>query len=734
MKIIVLGCDGYLGEPMALYLASKGHDVVGVDNYYKRQCEAACGVEPLLPIPPLAARFEAWVRGGGKPIRFEVFDLQNHRAVYDLMDREQPDAIIHFAEQPSAPYSMMGRYQAVETQVNNVVGTMNVLFAMQKHCPDAHLVKLGTMGEYGTPNIEIEEGWIDLSHKGRTDRMLYPKKPGSFYHACYDDQTEVLTESGWKRFADLIPGERIATRPRLDHKKMVYEAPTRILSYDYDGPIYRVKQRRLDIAVTPNHRMVTSYKRRDGSEAMRFEYAEDIHGKCNRYHVTAEWEGVEIETYTILEYKYLDGGHIPTTMPAVDIPMDAWLLFLGWYLAEGCISPKTLGRKRANRICISQKPGAWSDQIEAACRVIAEKMNITYSKYENRDDLDSHWLFSTQLCQCLAQFGGSYEKFIPRQLLSASRRQLRILFDALMDGDGHWYEDDNCHGVYHSNSKQLANDVQEIAIKLGLSANLSVCREKEYRVNICDTESAQVNQSDDTQNDWYEDYHGTVYCCEVPGDGIMLVRRNGKPVWCGNSKVHDSTNIEFACRAWGMRATDLNQGVVYGTVEGWPNGTHTSFHYDAIFGTALNRFIAQAVVGEPITVYGGGDQTRGFLNIRDTLRCVELACENPADRGEFRVFNQFTEQFSVNMLARLVANRLPTTIAHIDNPRVESEKHFYQAENSGLLQLGLQPHLLDGKVLDEMIEMVSRHKNRITKSNLRPYVNWKHGDRVRAVA
>src|SRR5207302_9459050 len=116
------------------------------------------------------------------------------------------------------------------------------------------------------------------------------------------------------------------------------------------------------------------------------------------------------------------------------------------------------------------------------------------------------------------------------------------------------------------------------------------------------------------------------------------------------SKVHDSHNIHFACRVWGLAATDLNQGVVYGIAtdetELHPE-LRTSFHYDAVFGTALNRFCAQAVAGVPLTVYGAGGQKRGFLNIRDTLECVRLAAENPAERGEVRVFNQFTEVFSV---------------------------------------------------------------------------------------
>ena len=153
------------------------------------------------------------------------------------------------------------------------------------------------------------------------------------------------------------------------------------------------------------------------------------------------------------------------------------------------------------------------------------------------------------------------------------------------------------------------------------------------------------------------------------------------------SKVHDSHNIHFACRIWGLRATDLNQGVVYGieTDEtALDERLCTRFDYDEIFGTALNRFCVQAVIGHPLTVYGKGGQTRGFLNIRDTLQCVELAVTNPARRGEFRVFNQFTEQFTVMELAELAQRAaeqvgLEVAIENFPNPRVELEEHYYNA-------------------------------------------------------
>ena len=390
MRILVLGGDGYLGWPTAMHFAAAGDEVWVADNFAKRKWELEDGIEPLLPVPTLHRRVACW-NGlhADQPIRLRVGDLTNHRFVYNLLREVQPEAIVHYAEQPSAPYSMQSRSAAVETQHNNVIGNLNLLFAMQRHCPEAHLIKLGTMGEYGTPNIDIEEGWLELEHKGRTDRVLYPKKPGSFYHL---------------------------------------------------------------------------------------------------------------------------------------------------------------------------------------------------------------------------------------------------------------------------------------------------------------------------------------------------------------SKVHDSHNIEFACRIWGLRATDLNQGVVYGidTAQTIQDGElRTSFHYDHVFGTVLNRFLVQACCGMPLTVYGKGGQTRGFLNIRDTLNCVALAARTPAERGEFRVFNQFTEQFSVMQLAEMVVaagNRagLAVEIAHLDNPRVELEDHYYNAAHSALVDLGLEPNLLTDAELDGMLAAVRANADRVDPRIVQPHIRWAGGDTAAA--
>jgi UDP-sulfoquinovose synthase len=227
-------------------------------------------------------------------------------------------------------------------------------------------------------------------------------------------------------------------------------------------------------------------------------------------------------------------------------------------------------------------------------------------------------------------------------------------------------------------------------------------------------------------------------------EGYIRIEHNGRtdllpfPKQPGSfyhlSKVHDSHNMMFACKIWGLRATDLNQGVVYGTVTdetSLDEALINRFDYDDVFGTVLNRFCVEAVTGHPLTVYGKGGQTRGFLDIRDTVRCIELACLNPANPGECRVYNQFTEQFSVLELARMVeaASRkmgLRVDVDHLPDPRVEAEQHYYNAKHSKLLDLGLQPHYLNDSLLDSLMNIAVRYQDRVDTSMFLPQVNWRN--------
>ena len=378
MKVLVIGGDGYCGWATALHLSKKGYEVGILDNLSRRHWDLKLGADTLTPINSIQKRIQRWKDLTGKVIDLFIGDITDYAFLSKSFHEFEPDSVVHFGEQRSAPYSMIDREHSVFTQVNNVVGTLNILYCIKEYFPDCHLIKLGTMGEYGTPNIDIEEGYITIEHNGRTDTLPYPKQPGSFYHL---------------------------------------------------------------------------------------------------------------------------------------------------------------------------------------------------------------------------------------------------------------------------------------------------------------------------------------------------------------SKVHDSHNIQFACKIWGLRATDLNQGVVYGVLTeetGMDEVLINRLDYDGVFGTALNRFCIQAAIGHPLTVYGTGGQTRSFLDIRDTVRCIELAVKNPADVGQFRVFNQFTELFSIKDLALMVqkagnAIGLNVEINNLENPRVEAEEHYFNAKNTKLLDLGLNPDSL----LDSLLNFATKYKGRIDKKQILPTVSWR---------
>jgi UDP-sulfoquinovose synthase len=383
MRILILGGDGYLGWPTAMHFARRNHEVHTVDNYLRRRAHEEAGTDSLTPVgQSLPARARDFGEITGLEIGVTEGDLTDWAVVERVFREFEPEVVVHYGEMPSAPYSMIDRDHAVFTQTNNVMNTLNVLYAMAELAPDAHLVKLGTMGEYGTPNIDIEEGFIEIHQAGRSDTLPFPKLPGSMYHL---------------------------------------------------------------------------------------------------------------------------------------------------------------------------------------------------------------------------------------------------------------------------------------------------------------------------------------------------------------SKVHDSHNIHFACRIWGLRSTDLNQGVVYGiqTEETeLDERLMTRFDYDEVFGTALNRFCLQAVIGHPLTVYGRGGQTRGYLNIVDTLQCVELAARYPPEAGEYRVFNQFTEQFSILQLAELVQKAgaevgIEVRVDHLENPRVELEEHYYNPTHTKLLDLGLQPHLLSETLIESMFEAIDRYKDRVILDHILPATRWR---------
>jgi UDP-sulfoquinovose synthase len=381
MRILILGGDGYLGWPTAMYLSQRGHDVAVVDNYFRRRACTELNREPLIALPNLHLRAARWEQVSGRRLTVAIGDVCDYPFLLQVFQEFEPDAVVHYAEQPAAPYSMMGQRQAVFTLTNNLVSTANLVFAVKERNPACHLVKLGTMGVYGTPNIDIEEGYLEVEHKGRRHRFLYPKTPGSLYHL---------------------------------------------------------------------------------------------------------------------------------------------------------------------------------------------------------------------------------------------------------------------------------------------------------------------------------------------------------------TKAQDGDLLYFYCRMGDIRVTDLNQGPVYGltTAECADDERLLPiFNYDDVFGTVLNRFLVQAVAGVPLTIYGQGGQTRGYLNILDTLACVELALLHPAAAGEYRVFNQFVETFAVNDLARKIQDAgralgLKVEVQHLPNPRREAEEHYYNPAHTGLMSLGLNPHFLDEATLVKMLQLVETYRDRIQPELILPQVRW----------
>lgn len=382
MKVLVLGADGYLGWPTCLYFSQRGHEVIGVDNYFRRLASVTLDCEPLFPVPNLVQRAQIWEEVSGRKVITYIGDITDYHFLLDVFRKHEPDVVIHYAEQPSAPYSMLDRDRAAFTIHNNLLSTLNIAYAVREVNPQCHIIKLGTMGEYGTPNIDIEEGWLEIEHKGRRDKFLFPRQASSLYHT---------------------------------------------------------------------------------------------------------------------------------------------------------------------------------------------------------------------------------------------------------------------------------------------------------------------------------------------------------------TKIQDTDLLWFYVRTWGLRVTDLMQGPVYGIVteeSAQDERLRTFFNYDEIFGTVLNRFIVQAVVGHPLTVYGQGKQIRGYLNIQDTMQCVYLAASHSAEMGELRIFNQVTETFSVNELAAKVVSvgqslGYQVQVQQLPNPRVEKEEHYYNPTYTGLLALGLQPHYLTDEVLRDMFQLVAQHRANINSRAIFRGVQWK---------
>jgi UDP-sulfoquinovose synthase len=223
MRILIPGIDGYLGWPLAQYLTARGHEVAGIDNFFRRQWVEEMGSWSALPVQPMQDRLTAMKERHGRELRFWNGDLREYELVAECLRIFQPDAIVHLGECPSAPYSMIDREHAVFVQMNNLVSTFNLLFAIRDIRPQAHLVKLGTMGEYGTPNVEIPEGFFEVEYRGRRDRLPFPRMAGSWYHwsKVHGSNNIMFGCKIWNlRATDVMQGVVFGTR--------VHEAPEEV--------------------------------------------------------------------------------------------------------------------------------------------------------------------------------------------------------------------------------------------------------------------------------------------------------------------------------------------------------------------------------------------------------------------------------------------------------------------------------------------------------------------------
>ena len=209
MRVLILGGDGYLGWPTAMAFSCKGHEVCVVDNYLRRNMCRDFDVDPLYPLPNLLERAKIWQAVSNKGIQVSIGDCCDYEFLREIVRSFSPDTVIHYAEQPSAPYSMLNYKAAKLTLSNNIESTFNIIWAVREHAPNCHIVKLGTMGEYGTPNIDIEEGWIDIEHNGRRDTFLYPRQASSLYHTTKVQDTDLLwfyVRTWGLRVTDLMQG------------------------------------------------------------------------------------------------------------------------------------------------------------------------------------------------------------------------------------------------------------------------------------------------------------------------------------------------------------------------------------------------------------------------------------------------------------------------------------------------------------------------------------------------
>jgi nucleoside-diphosphate-sugar epimerase len=693
MTILITGADGYLGWPTTLRTAVRTDDrVVAVDNFARRGWVEEVGSTTATPIAEMSDRLQA-ARGvhDVANVSFVEGDLTDRSFVDELLTVHEPETIVHAAAQPSAPYSQINGERANYTQHNNLQATRNLLWGLEEHgLDDTHFVETTTTGVYGAPEFPIPEGGTTMENRGERDDVPFPATGGSWYHQCYDPETEILTKDGWKPFPELAETDTVMSMD-ADTGETGWTQPSEIQEYKYNGEMVTVSNKQVDLKVTPNHRMLVGTSWANGGQAtfeerrtvMRADELGTEH-QCPCFYTSfPNWEGNDRETFELPGCDRDVNQTQAVRLRSKAIEMDAWLQFFGRWLAEGTVRKS----EQTNDVRLSQ---SGAEQPIA----LFEEIGVSREKIRHQTDhKQEHIEFSDyQIATYLQQFKG--QKHVPQEVKDLSDEHLTVLLDALVDGE----RTPNGQGrTFYTSSERLADDVQEIALKIGYGTTVhSLDRSnggndqttQEYKVSIRPSWCVQTNRKgDDFER---EDYEGKVFCCTVDG-GIVLVRRDGNPVWCGNSKSFDAGNMRLANQQFDIPVSDVRTAIVYGT------GTEetrarpdlaTRFDFDYYFGTVAHRFCAQVVAGYPVTVYGKGEQRKPFVSLEDAVEgLARLATVDPDDRPEdLTVYNQVTRAISIVEIAETIAEvgnefDLDATVEHFPNPRDEDETHKMEIEN-----------------------------------------------------
>jgi len=741
--VLVEGWDGYIGYALTLRLLEKGYNVIGIDNFSRRKNVKLMNSFSATDIHEPDERIDLLQDIGN----FEHFthDLHgDYDRLFNFLSKRVPDVVVNLAQQPSAPFSFRSRKDAVDTTHHNLIGTLNMLYFLKECAPESHIIQIGSMGEYDPAmGTDIPEGTFDLQLNGRIAKnVIFPRRPGSFYHACYSEDTEILTENGWISFDKLYnihiglnkkstsinqkiydlgdDTPRVATLNK-NTGNLEYQRPTNVFIYEDVDEMIRIQNRSVDLLVTPNHKIFEYSNTTGDLSNWRLTEAQDLYGKSCVMKKSANYNKID-EDFILPECEVKINGTSSKIEPSKSIKKENWVRFLGWWLTEGSLYK--------NSIQISQHKEENFEDIKESIECLGINKKIQTNINEGK--VVGFSIKSVQLSEYLKQFGLSKEKYIPREVLNnTSRENLRLLLETLIKGNGNGKIDERV-SMFYTSSKRLSDDVQELCLKCGLSATINKRNETEYAISITNNDKTQfimsesVNSDRETQMYSREYINGNVYCVEVP-NSIVFVRRNGKSVWCGNSKVASTYYIDAACRWWGIRATDIMQGVVYGnwTPEIEKYKSHTRLDSDECFGTVVNRFIIQAMLNKPLTIFGDGLQSRGYLALNDSIQCLMLAIENPPTQGTYRTWNQLDEIWNIVAIAGEIKKigklyGLDVRSNNIVSPREErTDDFYYKPYVEKLINLGFE----QTRTMEDEINFVFKTLLPIAKNELYPLEN-----------